>query len=178
MKMCYFDYRFELDLEPEERRSIRRVLPHSLLGFPDTDVIGFSSLTPRLQERLRGELETCDLVPGWTMGDELFCWCEAHHRWNRHGSCGHDLALEFRVPHHRHEKTFAIVVQGEVQHGSELSRILKRYPHGLSQYTPPPNGLVRLILAVDTLPDEMLVRVLHPPEQLFYWVSPTAGVHK
>ena len=176
--MRYFDYRFDVDLEPEERRLIRRVLSHHPLGIPDNDVISFSSLSQTLQERLLEEIETCDFVPGWTMGNDLFCWCETHHRWNRHGSCGQHLAVEFRVPHHRHEKTFAIVVQGEVQRGSELWKILRRYPQSLSKYTPPPDGLVRLILPDDTLPDRMHVRVLHAPEQLFDWVSSTAGVRR
>ena len=174
----YFDYRFDADLEREERTLIPRIFRHYPLGFPDTDVISFSSLGENLQERLRGELDVCDLVPGWTMGNDLFCWCETHHRWNRHGSCGKSLAVEFRVPHHEHEKHFAIVVQGEVQRGSELWRILKNYPRGISQYTPPPGGLVRLILPVDKLPDEMGVRILRAPEYAFLWVSPTVGVRR
>lgn len=174
----YFDYRFVLDLDADEQRNIRRVLLRNPLGFPDNDVISFSSLSQELQERLRGEISSCDLVPGWTMGDYLFCWCETHHRWNQHGNPGDGCTVEFRVPHHRHEKTFAIMVQGEVQRGSELWRILNRYPQGLSQYTPPPEGLLRLIIPEDTLPDAMQVRVLHPPEYLFRWVSPTAGVRR
>lgn len=176
--MMYFDYRFDADLELEERRSIRRVFRHYPLGLPDTNVISFSSLTESLQARLRGQLEACDLVPGWTMGDDLFCWCESHHRWNRHGSCGPSIDVEFRVPHHQHKRTLAIVVQGEVERGSELWKILRLYPRGLSGFTPPPGGLVRLILPVDKLPDAMQVRILRAPEYAFLWVNPTAGARK
>ena len=170
-----FDYRFALDLDAKEHPRIHRVLPRHPLGLQEGDVISLSQLAPFLQERLRGEIDRCDLVPGWTIGSKLFCWCETHHRWNEHGSCGQDVHVEFRVPHHRHDKTLAIVVQGEGRRGSALWNILSRYPYGLSKYTPPTDGLVRLIIPQDTLPHRLHVRALRKPEQLFSWVSPTIG---
>jgi hypothetical protein len=92
-----------------------------------------------------GGLKNCDAVPGWVKGEDLFCWCEKHFRWNKHGYPGGRVVL--RAGHHEgHKTSLAIVVQGEAP--ESIRQILRYYLQSeKKKRTPPPFPMVRVIRA-------------------------------